>query len=112
MTEPVDIPVQYRLYYDERGDPIVYVSGCFTETEPGPEGKFVVIDHFQFLCKRHDLKIVNEKILPKFTGAIICKLVQKEGTKCVSEDISIPVADDYVGTTIEWGMKVSERTDY
>jgi hypothetical protein len=112
MTESVDIPVEYRLYYDDRGDPIVYVGGCYTEAEPGPEGKFVVIDHFQFLCRRHDVKIVNEKIIPKFTSTVMCKLVQKEGIKCAMEDISIPVSDDYTGNTIEWGMKVSERTDY
>ena len=112
MTEPVDIPVEYRLYYDDRGDPLVYVTGCFTADEPGPEGNYIVVDHFQFLCRRHDIKVVNGKILPRFTGNLICKLVQKEGITCTVEDISIPVTGDYKGKTIQWGMKVSERTDY
>lgn len=112
MTESLDIPIEYRLYYDERGEPLTYVCGCFSVEDPGIEGNFIVIDHFQFMCRRHDVKVVNNKILPKYTGTIICKLVQKEGIKCAFEDISIPVTHEYTGKTTEWGIKLSERTDY
>lgn len=111
MTEPVDIPVEYRLYYDDRGDPTVYVSGCFTVDEPGPEGNYIVMDQYQFLCRRYDIKVVDGKILPRYTGTIVCKFVQKEGTACATEDISIPVSSEYKGKTNQWGIKLYERTD-
>lgn len=112
MTEPVDIPVEYRLYYDDKGDPLHYICGCFSVEDPGIEGKFIVLDHFQFLCRRYDIKVVNGKILPRFNGTVIYKLVQTTGIRCASEDISIPVTEEYTGKTIEWGMKISERTDH
>jgi hypothetical protein len=111
MTETVDIPVEYRLYYDDRGDPTVYVSGCFTIDEPGPEGKYIVIDQYQYLCRRFDIKVVGGKVLPRYTSAIICKLVHKEGITCTIEDISIPVNNEYKGRTNQWGIKLYERTD-
>lgn len=112
MSEPVDIPIEYRLYYDNKGDPINYVCGCFSIEDPGIDGKFIVIDQFQFLCRRHDVKVVNGKILPRFNNTVVSKLVQCPGIRCAAEDISIPVAPEYTGKTIEWGMKISERTDY
>ena len=111
MTETVDIPVEYRLYYNDRGDPTFYISGCFTPDEPGPEGSYIVVDQYQYLCRRYDIKVFEGKIIPGYNDILVSKLVQREGVICAAEDISIPVTTDYNEKTIEWGIRLYERTD-
>lgn len=97
---------EYRLYYDDSNNPLSYVVGYFTDQEPGPEGNYIVIDEFQFLCKRYDVKIVNGKIAS--IESVVEKYMPGPGIKCAKEDISIIIEDDYPDY-IEWDFKISEQ---
>lgn len=56
--------VEYRLYYDEQGYPLIYVSVPSSTTElPDISGKYIVVDHYDFQCKNHSVKVVNGKIV-------------------------------------------------
>ena len=108
MDEPrpiiFDIDPEYRLYYDDRGDPITYTVGYYTEGDAGPEGNYIVIDKFEFLCKRHDIKVIEGKIVSLSSLAAIPRLVKKSGgIKCAKEDVSIIVDDQYTEYN-EWGI--------
>ena len=104
----VDTTLQYRLYYDKRGDPISYVVGFYSDNEPGPEGNYIIIDKFEFLCKRHDIKVVDGKIVSLSALTLIFKYVQQPGIRCAKEDISI-VVDETCDDYIEWGILHSEQ---
>jgi hypothetical protein len=99
----VDMTPEYRLYYDTRGDPISYVAGFYSDEEPGPEGTYIVIDKFEFLCKRHDVKVLDGKLVSLSALTAILKYVQKPGIRCAKEDISI-VVDETWDDYIEWGI--------
>ena len=98
-----EVQPEYRLYYDDRGDPISYTVGYYNEDEKGPEGNYIIIDQFEFLCKRYDVKVIEGKIVSLNSMTLIPKLVQAKGTKCAREDIAIVIDDDYEDY-IEWEL--------
>ena len=102
-TQTLDTPIQYRLYYDDSGAPVTYSVGYFTEDDPGPEGNYIVIDQFEFLCKRYDLKVIEGKIVSLSSLTVISKYAPGPGLRCAKEDISIVVDEDYTDY-IEWGL--------
>jgi len=98
-----DVEPEYRLYYDDRGDPISYTVGYYNETDTGPEGNYIVIDKFEFLCKRNDIRVIEGKMVSLSSLTMIPKLVQRlGGVKCAKEDISIIVDEEYTEYN-EWG---------
>jgi hypothetical protein len=91
-------PVEFRLYYDEKGSIITYTC----EKLPG---NYLVIDAQVFAECRPDLTVVNGKLV-KLVPEVFLSLLTKSdnGTKCASEDVTILVSDDYIGDTTHWEL--------
>ena len=88
-----DTTYEYRLYYDEDGNPLFY-------TTEKPNGEYIVVDKQDYINARYDIKIVNNTIIrPK--NYIYNKLVPSEtGTTTSSDDVSI-ISD----TGQKWNLK-------
>lgn len=85
-SEPV--PVSYRLYYDDRGQPLYYTM----EDLPG---RYIEVDQATYILGSHHVKVVDDKleILPRKTS--VTKLVPdiERGTPCDQRDICVVVSD-------------------
>jgi len=95
-------PVEFRLYYDEKGSIITYTC----EKLPG---NYLVINAQTFAECRPDLTVVDGKLV-KLVPEVFLSLLTKSnnGTKCASEDVTILVSDDYAGDTTHWELKRHE----
>ena len=95
--------VEYRLYYDKHGYPITYLSVVDSIEPTDIDGKYIVVDHFEYLCKNHSVKVVNGKIVSLEEATVQLRFKPNRlGTKCAKQDISIIVDDDYKYIT-RWG---------
>jgi len=95
-------PVEFRLYYDEKGSIITYTC----EKLPG---NYIVIDAQTFAECRPDLTVVEGKLVnlvPEVVLSLLTKSVT--GTKCASEDVNILVSGGYDGETTNWELKSYE----
>lgn len=61
-------PLEYRLYYDSQGHPILYTTQELS-------GNYLVIDVMTYACARLDVKIHNGKIYPLHVRSQTYKLV-------------------------------------
>jgi hypothetical protein len=95
--------VEYRLYYDKHGYPITYLC-VFDSIEPTDiDGKYIVVDQFEYLCRNHSVKVINGKIVSLEEATVQLRFKPNRlGTKCAKQDISIIVDDDYKHIT-RWG---------
>ena len=95
-------PVEFRLYYDEKGSIITY-------TCEKPLGNYLVIDAQTFAEGRPDLMVVDGKLV-KLVPKVFLSLLSKSdlGTMCASEDIAVPVSNDYTGDITQWELKSYE----
>ena len=90
---------EFRLYYDETGSVLFY--SCEKH-----EGNFITIDAQTYAECRHDIKIIEGKIVKVTSIAIISKLVQSvQGTSCHKDDVSIISFDN----AINWKIKNAEH---
>lgn len=93
---------ELRLYYDKQGNVICY-------TCEKPEGDYIVIDALTYAAARPDLKIVDGKITQFKASSVVSKLMpSNKGTRCVKEDVSIVVGDDYKEEAQNWEMTTYE----
>jgi hypothetical protein len=94
------ITVEFRLYFDDNGDVLYY-------TCDKPEGNYIVIDRQTYAECRHDIKVVDGRIVHLNQVALISKLVPSEsGTKCSTYDVNIITSDN---TDIQyWKVKTNE----
>ena len=91
-------PVEFRLYYDDKGSVIYY-------TCEKPEGKYIVIDTATYAACRMDVKVIDGKIATD-PDVIFAQLIQTiDGIVCSKQDVSIVVTDDYTDTNT-WGIKL------
>lgn len=91
--------VEYRLYYDDNGKVLCY-------TTENLDGNYVVIDKLAFAMARHDVRVVDGKVVRMTNGMHILKLVpQDKGTPCNKENILI--IDDV--DPVYWDLKVYDR---
>ena len=88
--------VEYRLYYDDKGNVICY-------TNEKLEGNYIIIDAQTHAEARMDLKVLEGRIVRSIEGTVVTRLVPSMfGTRCAAEDISIVVPDDYLGGVVWW----------
>lgn len=91
--------VEFRLYYDDKGDAICYTCEKL-------EGTYLVITQQEYAEGRPDVKVIDGKIVYRSQSIIISKLVKSDtGTRCAETDISIVVDDGPYNT---WSEKVYE----
>lgn len=98
-------PPEFRLYYDEAtGDVLFY-------TCEKPQGKYIIIDNITFACARHDVRVVDGKIIPKMvTSESLHKLITSDtGTKCLVEDLSVVVTEDIASPTKYYRLMVKSN---
>ena len=102
IWEPVAlVKPEFRLYYDNTGSVICYACEKL-------EGDYIVIDPQTYAEGRHDVKVLNGKIISNYSNAIVTRLTKDiEGTLCSVEDMSIIVDDDEVDNQY-WKLKVYE----
>jgi hypothetical protein len=84
---PVIVPPTFRLYYDDRGKVLFY-------TCEKPEGNFIEIDAQTYAECRHDLRVIDGKLVRQ--GATTVSRLRKsdKGTLCEQEDMSIITTDN------------------
>lgn len=88
--------VEYRLYYDDKGNVICY-------TNEKLEGNYITIDAQTHAEARMDLKVLEGRIVRSIEGTVVTRLVPSMfGTRCASEDMCIVVPDDYLGGVVWW----------
>lgn len=94
------VEVEYRLYYDEHGDPLHYTC----EDLPG---NYLVISAEIYAQGRYDCKVINGKIkYPSQTR--YAKLVPStKGTGCYIKDVSIVSPTDT--DSQYWKLKTYEK---
>ena len=95
------IKTEFRLYYDDTGSVLCYTCEKL-------DGNYIIIDAQTYAEGRHDVKVLNGKIVQNFSNAVVAKLTKDiKGTLCAKEDISIIVDNDEVDTQY-WKLKVYE----
>lgn len=80
-TEPTVAPIEYRVYYDEKGNILFYTS----EDLPGDH---LVISHEEYTLGRYDLKVVKGKLKELEPGSR--KLVPSE-SGVITEELDITI---------------------
>jgi hypothetical protein len=99
---PIIVPPEFRLYYDDKGKVVCYSCDQL-------EGNYIVIDALTYAAARPDIRVIDGKISTVPRNMVISKLMPGEtGTLCASEDISVIVNDEYVGTTNHWKLNTYE----
>jgi len=103
VWEPDEIvKPEFKLYYDDNGSIVCY--SC-----ENIEGNYIVIDAQTYAEGRHDVKIVDGKIVKNFSNAVVVRLVRDvQGTLCSVEDMSIIVDKDDDIEKQYWKLKVYE----
>lgn len=94
---PKIVPPEFRLYHDDDGKVLFY-------TCEKPDGKYVVVDAQTYAEGRPDVRVIDGRVLPMNSNAVISKLVQStdEGQSCPAEDVSIIAPAAYKGKKIKW----------
>ena len=102
LTEPVPepAPIFFRLYYNERGEPVSYSM----EHLPG---NYIEIDAETYQRSRSNVRVVDGKIVPVIHKRPTSKLKPSTaGTACSVENVSVVVAEDQ--PHIKWSLKSNE----
>lgn len=91
--------VEYRLYYDDIGSVVCY-------TTENLEGNYIVIDKLAYATARHDVRVVNNKLIRLAKGSHILKLIPTlSGIGCNRENILVIDETD----PVYWDLKVYDR---
>lgn len=100
---PIIEKPEFRLYYDDLGSVICYTG------EKLLEGNYIVIDALAFAEGRHDVRVVDGRIIKDAPNATIIRLVPStEGTLCAAEDLSVVVSEDDDIEKQYWKLAVYE----
>ena len=90
-TPDIHCDVEYRLYYDDNGQPLFYSTEEL-------DGKYIVVSQTEHTQGRYDITIHNNKVVYP-TEYIYQKLVHnEEGTECDINDVSI------IGNGQKWSL--------
>ena len=93
---------EFRLYYDDTGAVLCYTCEKIT-------GNYIVIDAQAYAEGRHDIRVLDKKIVKHFSNAVVVRLTKdSEGTRCSVDDISIVVDKDDEVEKQYWKLKVYE----
>ena len=99
---PIIEKPEFRLYYDDLGSVICYTGGKL-------EGNYIIIDALAFAEGRHDVRVVDGRIIKDAPNATIIRLVPStEGTLCAAEDLSVVVSEDDDIEKQYWKLAVYE----
>jgi hypothetical protein len=103
FEEVPDNPIEYRLYYDERGRVVTYTMESF-------DGPYVVIDKQTFVEARPDVRVINGRISTVNPNYIVCKLMpnENEGQLVAEEDLSIVLTGKEKVKSKKWKLAVYE----
>ena len=98
----IDKP-EFRLYYDENGKVITYTCDKLL-------GKYIVVDAVTFSQARHDIRVVDEKIVNLSCANYTSKLKPNDesGAYCLEEDISIVVNQTDSCSKTRWRLEINE----
>ena len=102
LAEPVPAPapIFFRLYYNDRGEPVTY------SMEPLP-GNYIEIDAETYHRSRSNIRVVNGKLVPVVYKRSVSKLTPSTaGTPCSVENVSVVIAEDQ--PHIKWSLKSNE----
>ena len=102
LTEPVPepAPIFFRLYYNERGEPVSYSM----EDMPG---NYIEIDAETYQRSRSNVRVVDGKLVPVVYKRPVSKLKPSTaGTSCSIENVSVVVAENQ--PHIKWSLKSNE----
>jgi hypothetical protein len=101
-TAPKVEKPEFRLYYDDLGSIICY-------TCEKAEGNYIVIDAQTFAEGRHDVRVIDGRIIKDSPSATIVRLTpSNSGYLCASEDLSIIVTNDDDVEKKYWKLTVYE----
>jgi hypothetical protein len=90
-------PIQFRVYYNEEGKILFYTCDKL-------EGNFLIIDAQTYAECRHDLKVIDGKLVSRTSGSIISKYKPNSvGISCSKDDISIVTTLDDVNSK-QWKL--------
>ena len=90
----VNKKIEYRLYYDELGEPI-----CYSQEELA--GEYIIVDKETYDNGRYDIHVHNHKIISivKYTVQKLIPVNTSKGTECLQDDVSI------IGEGQYWALK-------
>jgi len=97
----IDKP-EFRLYYDDLGAVICY-------TCEKPEGNYVVVDAQTFAESRHDVRVIDNRVIKDSPNATIIRYTPSDsGTLCAAEDLSVIVTKDDAVEKKYWKLVIYE----
>jgi hypothetical protein len=97
---PDPAPIFFRLYYNNRGDPVSYSM----EDLPG---NYIEIDAETYQRSRSNVRVVDGKLIPIVYKRPTSKLIPSTtGTVCSPVDVSVVVPEDQ--PHIKWSLKSNE----
>ena len=99
-TSPESAPIFFRLYYNERGEPVSYSMDDLP-------GNYIEIDAETYQRSRSNVRVVDGKLVPVVYKRPVSKLTPgTAGTACSIENVSVVVAEDQ--PHIKWSLKSNE----
>jgi hypothetical protein len=93
------VPPVFKLYYDDKGHVITY-------TCEESDGNYLVIDAQTYAECRHDVRVVDGKIVLQAASTISRLYLSDTGTLCEKEDISVVSSDEATGNY--WNLVIRE----
>ena len=102
LAEPVPdpVPIFFRLYYNERGEPVSYSMDDLP-------GNYIEIDAETYQRSGSNVRVVDGKLVPVVYKRPVSKLKPSTtGTPCCVENVSVVVAEDQ--PHIKWSLKSNE----
>ena len=102
LTEPVPepVPIFFRLYYNERGEPVSYSMDDLP-------GNYIEIDAETYQRSSQRVRVIDGKLVHIIPKKPTSKLMPgPAGTPCSVENISVVVPEDQ--SHIKWSLKSDE----
>ena len=102
LAEPVPdpAPIFFRLYYNERGEPLSYSMDDLP-------GNYIEIDAETYQRSRSNVRVVDGKIIPVVYKRPVSKLTPgTAGTPCSIENVSVVVPESQ--PHVKWSLKSNE----
>ena len=102
LAEPVPepVPIFFRLYYNERGEPVSYSMDNLP-------GNYIEIDAETYQRSSSNVRVIDGKIVPVVYKRPVSKLTPgTAGTACLPDNVSVVVAQDQ--PHIKWSLKSNE----
>lgn len=98
MPEP--LPVSYRLYYTDTGEPVIYSMDDFP-------GNYIEVDQATYVLSPFNVKVINNKLIYIKPIRTITKLQPSNtGTACSPYDVCIVVDNSLPHT--KWNKTTNE----